>query len=158
METIGEIEILLVEDNTDDAQLAARALRHRNLADHLRWLEDGEAALDFLFCRGPYADRTGRSMPKVILLDLKLPKVDGLEVLTAVKGDSRTSRIPVVVVTSSKQDRDVEKAYALGANSYVVKPIAFDQFADAMVDIGSYWLKVNQPPLWPSLGAGAGRS
>lgn len=109
-------------------------------------MEDGEAALDFLFCRGAYADRAERRKPRVVLLDLKLPKLDGLEVLAVIKRDERTRGIPVVVVTSSRQDPDVEKAYALGANSYVVKPIDFDQFTNSMASLGYYWLLVNEPP------------
>jgi len=143
---IDEVEVLLVEDNPQDADLAKRALRKKNLANHLQWVEDGEAALDFLFCRGSYSDRTPSRQPKVVLLDLKLPKLDGLEVLEAIKGDDRTKSIPIVIVTSSRQDPDIAKAYALGANSYVVKPIDFDQFADSMANLGYYWLLINQPP------------
>ncbi|MGO8694443.1 MAG: response regulator [Rectinemataceae bacterium] len=146
MESVQEVEVLLVEDNPQDADLAKRALRKKNLANHLHWVEDGEAALDFLFRRGRYADRPQNRQPKVVLLDLKLPKVDGLEVLEAIKKDERTRSIPVVIVTSSRQDPDIAKAYDLGANSYVVKPIDFDQFADAMINLGYYWLLINQPP------------
>ncbi|MDA8426010.1 MAG: response regulator [Treponema sp.] len=146
MEIIQEIEVLLVEDNPQDADLAKRAFRKKNLANHLHWVEDGEEALDFLFRRGRYADRSQTRNPKVVMLDLKLPKVDGLEVLETIKKDERTKSIPVVVVTSSREDPDIERAYALGANSYVVKPIDFDQFAEAMINLGYYWLLINQPP------------
>ncbi len=126
MEANNEVEVLLVEDNPQDAELAMRVFKKSKLANSIFWVEDGEAALDLLFCRGAYADRARLPKPRVVLLDLKLPKVDGLEVLAAIKGDERTRSIPVVVVTSSRQDPDVGKAYALGANSYVVKPIGFD--------------------------------
>ncbi len=146
MEIIQEIEVLLVEDNPQDADLAKRAFRKKNLANHLHWVEDGEEALDFLFRRGRYADRSQTRNHKVVMLDLKLPKVDGLEVLETIKKDERTKSIPVVVVTSSREDPDIERAYALGANSYVGKPIDFDQFAEAMINLGYYWLLINQPP------------
>ncbi|HUW39387.1 MAG TPA: response regulator [Rectinemataceae bacterium] len=146
MDVVQEIEVLLVEDNPQDADLAKRAFKKKNLANHLHWVEDGEEALDFLFRRGRYADRSQSRNPKVVMLDLKLPKVDGLEVLEAIKKDERTKSIPVVIVTSSRQDPDIARAYALGANSYVVKPIDFDQFAEAMINLGYYWLLINQPP------------
>ena len=145
MDEINEVEVLLVEDNPQDADLATRALKKRNLANNILWVEDGEAALDFLFARGSFESRADRRQPKVVLLDLKLPKVNGLEVLAAIKADESTRTIPVVVVTSSRQDPDIEKAYALGANSYVVKPIDFEQFSDSMASVGYYWLLVNQP-------------
>lgn len=145
MDMDNEVEVLLVEDNPQDADLARRALKKKNLANHLHWVEDGEEALDFLFCRGSYADRSQSRNPRVVLLDLKLPKIDGLEVLQAIKSDESTKSIPVVIVTSSRQDPDIARAYALGANSYVVKPIDFDQFADSMANLGYYWLLINQP-------------
>ncbi len=140
------VDILLVEDNPQDAELTVRALRKRNLADHLLVVEDGVEALDFIFCRGKYAGRSPAQSPKVVLLDLKLPKLDGLEVLRAIKADSRVSKIPVVMVTSSNQDLDIRAAYELNANSYVVKPVNFDAFVEAMSYLGLYWLLVNQPP------------
>jgi two-component system response regulator len=139
------VEILLVEDNPRDAELTIRALKKKNLANSLYHVEDGVEALDFLFARGRYSDRDINNAPKVVLLDLKLPRVDGLEVLTAIKADERTNSIPVVVVTSSTEDPDVKKAYQLGANSYVIKPIQFDAFMEAMVKVGIYWLMVNHP-------------
>jgi two-component system response regulator len=140
------IDILLVEDNPQDAELTIRALNKRNLANPLHLVEDGAEALDFIFCRGTYAQREMTNPPKVILLDLKLPKVSGLEVLRVVKENELTRSIPVVVVTSSREDPDIRTAYALGANSYVVKPVNFDAFLDAMSQLGFYWLLLNQPP------------
>jgi two-component system response regulator len=142
----GAVDILLVEDNPQDAELTVRALKKHNLANHLIVLEDGAEALDFIFCRGKHADRGAGLGPKVVLLDLKLPKVDGLEVLRALKGDDRTRAIPVVIVTSSREDPDIKTAYALGANSYVVKPVDFEAFAEAVSRLGLFWLLVNQPP------------
>jgi two-component system response regulator len=140
------VDILLVEDNPQDAELTIRALKKRNLANQLHLVEDGAEALDFIFCRGAYERREMTSPPKVILLALKLPKVSGLEVLKAFKTDERTRSIPVVIVTSSREDPDIQTAYALGANSYVVKPVDFDAFVDAMSRLGFYWLLLNQPP------------
>jgi two-component system response regulator len=139
------VEILLVEDNPRDAELTIRALKKKNLANSLYHVEDGVEALDFLFARGRYSDRDINEAPKVVLLDLKLPRIDGLEVLAAIRADERTRAIPVVVVTSSAEDPDVKKAYDLGANSYVIKPVQFDAFMDAMVRVGIYWLMVNHP-------------
>ena len=139
------VEILLVEDNPRDAELTIRALKKKNLANSLFHVEDGVEALDFLFARGKYSDRDINDTPKVVLLDLKLPRIDGLEVLTAIKADERTQAIPVVIVTSSAEDPDVKKAYQLGANSYVIKPVQFDGFMEAMVRVGIYWLMVNHP-------------
>ena len=140
------VDILLVEDNPQDAELTIRALRKNNLANQLIAVEDGAEALDFIFCRGKYGDREFGRSPRVVLLDLKLPKVNGLEVLRALKQDERTRSIPVVVVTSSREDPDIKPAYALGANSYVVKPVEFDAFAEAVSNLGLYWLLVNQAP------------
>jgi two-component system response regulator len=137
---------LLVEDNPQDAELTTRALKKNNLANRLITVEDGAEALDFIFCRGKYATRNNSQSPKVVLLDLKLPKVSGLEVLRALKQDERTRSIPVVVVTSSREDPDIKTAYSLGANSYVVKPVDFDAFAESVSSLGLYWLLVNQPP------------
>ena len=143
--TDNAVEILLVEDNPRDAELTIRALKKKNLANSLYHVEDGVEALDFLFARGRYSDRDISDAPKVVLLDLKLPRVDGLEVLTAIKADERTQAIPVVIITSSAEDPDVQKAYQLGANSYVIKPVQFDSFMDAMVRVGIYWLMVYHP-------------
>ena len=140
------VDILLVEDNPQDAELTIRALKKHNLANRLITVEDGAQALDFIFCRGKYATRELSHSPKVVLLDLKLPKVSGLEVLRALKQDERTRSIPVVVVTSSREDPDIKTAYSLGANSYVVKPVDFDAFAESVSSLGLYWLLVNQPP------------
>jgi two-component system, response regulator len=139
------IEILLVEDNPEDLQLALRALKKANLDNHIHVARDGEEALQFVFCEGEFACRKIDRPPKVILLDLKLPKVDGLEVLQRIKGDPRTRMIPVVMLTSSKEQSDVLKSYNLGVNSYIVKPVNFEQFADAVGQLGMYWLLRNQP-------------
>jgi two-component system response regulator len=146
MDHTEAVDILLVEDNPQDAELTIRALKKHNLANRLITVEDGAEALDFLLCRGKYATRDVGHPPKVVLLDLKLPKVSGLEVLRALKQDEKTRAIPVVIVTSSREDPDIKTAYALGANSYVVKPVDFDAFAEAVSSLGLYWLLVNQPP------------
>lgn len=146
MNDLGVVDILLVEDNPRDAELTMRAIKKRNMANPIHLVEDGAQALDFILCRGVYGDRDVFKPPKVILLDLKLPKVSGLEVLKILKSEERTRAIPVVVVTSSQEDPDVKAAYALGANSYVVKPVNFDAFVEAMSNLGLYWLLVNQPP------------
>ncbi len=140
------IEILIVEDTTQDLELALRALRKANLSNHIHVARDGEEALEIIFCEGPYADRKVENGPKVILLDLKLPKVDGLEVLKRIKDDPRTRSIPVVVLTSSKEQNDVVESYKLGVNSYIVKPVNFESFAKAVQELGMYWLLLNQPP------------
>ena len=141
------VEILLVEDNPSDAELTLHAFRLSNLTNRVQVVHDGEEALDFLFCRGPFETRRMDQAPRVVLLDLKLPKVDGLEVLRQVKSDPRTQAIPVVVLTSSRQDRDIVETYKLGVNSYIVKPVDFEQFVDSMRSIGLYWLLINQPPV-----------
>lgn len=138
------VEILLVEDNPRDAELTIRALKKKNLANNLFHVEDGVDALDYLFARGKFSGRDSGT-PKVVLLDLKLPRINGLEVLRMIKADERTSSIPVVVVTSSAEDPDVKTAYQLGANSYVLKPVQFDAFIEAMAKVGIYWLMVNHP-------------
>lgn len=138
--------ILLVEDNPQDLELALRALKKANVSNPVEVARDGAQALDFIFCEGAYASRRMEDAPRVILLDLKLPKVDGLEVLQRIKSDPRTKSIPVVVLTSSKEQRDVVESYHLGTNSYVVKPVSFDQFAAAVQQLGLYWLLLNQPP------------
>jgi CheY-like chemotaxis protein len=140
------VELLLVEDNPQDLELALRALRKANLSNRIHVARDGAEALEFIFCEGPYAARRITDCPKVILLDLKLPKVDGLEVLKLIKSDPRTKMIPVVVLTSSKEQSDVIESYQLGVNSYIVKPVNFEQFAEAVRDLGLYWLLHNQPP------------
>ncbi|MCU1350166.1 MAG: response regulator receiver protein [Acidobacteria bacterium] len=140
-----EVEILIVEDNARDLELTMRALRKHNLGNRVFAVGDGEEALDFLFARGQYAQRRLGDGPHVILLDMKLPKVDGIEVLRQLKTDERTRSIPVVMVTSSAQERDMVESYRLGVNSYVVKPIDFDAFAKTIADLGFYWLAVNRP-------------
>lgn len=146
-DTVKEVEILLVEDNPTDAELCIRALKKSNLANKLVWVKDGAEALDFLFAAGAYSERHVANGPKVILLDLRLPKVDGMEVLRRVKNDARTRTIPVVVLTSSKEDRDVAESYQLGVNSYISKPVEFDEFAKTVSELGLYWLLVNRPPV-----------
>jgi CheY-like chemotaxis protein len=146
MNETHSVEILLVEDNPQDLELAQRALRKYNLANRILVARDGAEALDFIFCEGTHADRRIEHTPKVILLDLKLPKVDGLEVLRRVKSDPRTRAIPVVVLTSSKEQSDVVESYHYGANSYIVKPVDFEGFAAAVQQLGLYWLLLNQPP------------
>src|SRR5512142_1154858 len=141
---VKEVEILLVEDNPTDAELAIRALKKSNLANKLVWVKDGAEALDFIFAQGAYAERSMSNGPKVILLDLRLPKVDGMEVLRRVKEDERTRTIPVVVLTSSKEDRDVAESYKLGVNSFISKPVEFDSFAKTVSELGMYWLLVNR--------------
>jgi CheY-like chemotaxis protein len=142
-----EVDILLVEDNKDDLELALHALRRERLANRIQVARDGEEALDFLFCRGEFADRSMDRQPRVVLLDLKLPKVDGLEVLKQVKEDARTKSIPVVILTSSREERDLVSSYRFGVNSYIQKPVDFDQFRDTVKQLGLYWLVVNQAPV-----------
>ncbi|HVN57732.1 MAG TPA: response regulator [Bacteroidales bacterium] len=138
------VDILIVEDNPRDAELTLRALRKNNLANNVYIAEDGQDALDFFFCRERFSDRSFQNPPKVVLLDLKLPKISGLEVLRQVKSDNRTSFIPIVVVTSSREEPDIKEAYNLGVNSYVVKPVEFEHFVSAMSSLGLYWLLVNE--------------
>ena len=138
------IDILIVEDNPRDAELAIRALKKKNLSNNIFTVSDGAEALDFLYCKGKYEGRQLLNRPKVILLDLKLPKVSGLEILAKIKSDPNLKKIPVVVVSSSKEDPDIKQAYDLGANRYVVKPIDFEKFIDAIQNLGYYWLLVNQ--------------
>ena len=140
------VDILLVEDNAQDLELAERALKKAPFQSRIQVARDGAEALDFVFCEGPHADRNIEDTPKVIFLDLKLPKVDGVEVLKRVKGDPRTSTIPVVMLTSSMEQKDVTECYALGVNSYIVKPVSFERFAAAVQQVGAYWMSLNQPP------------
>jgi len=141
-----EVEILLVEDDPSDVELTIRALKKHNLANKLVHVKDGSEALDFIFSRGSYAGRDISKGPRVILLDLKMPKVDGIEVLKEIKSNELTKRIPVVVLTSSREDPDIETCYSLGVNSYVVKPVEFEQFVKVISDLGLYWMILNQPP------------
>ena len=140
------VEILLVEDNPNDVELTLRALDKHNLAKRVLVVRDGAEALDYVFPKGAYSRRNAEEAPKLILLDLKLPKVDGIEVLRQVKSDERTKVIPVVVLTSSKEERDVVESYQLGVNSYIVKPVEFESFVKAVSDLGLYWLLLNEPP------------
>ncbi|MHB9053073.1 MAG: response regulator [Thermoleophilia bacterium] len=146
MNEIEPVDILLVEDNPSDAELALRALKKNNLANSLYWAKDGEEALEYIFATGAFTGREVEAAPKVILLDLKLPKVDGLEVLRRVKADERTRTVPVVVLTSSREERDLTESYSLGVNSYIAKPVDFEQFIISVRDIGLYWLLLNNPP------------
>jgi two-component system response regulator len=146
MNDIMEIEILLVEDNPADAELALRALKNHHFANSVTVVTDGEEALDFIFARGPFSDRTVGNRPKVVILDLKLPKVDGLEVLRAMKSDPRTKVIPVVMLTSSQEESDIVESYRLGVNSYIVKPVDFEKFVESVRTLGFYWLLLNQAP------------
>ena len=139
-----DTEILLVEDNADDAELTLRALKKHNLANKVYHVKDGAEALEFLFGTGTYASRGAGFVPKVVLLDLKLPKVDGMEVLRRIKGDERTRDIPVVILTSSREERDIIEGYKLGVNSYVQKPVQFDRFVEAVAQLGLYWMVLNQ--------------
>ena len=144
---MNEIEILLVEDNADDLDMALHALRKGKVANHVQVARDGAEALDFIFCKGAFAGRSIKNTPKVVLLDLKLPKVDGIEVLKRMKADERTKQIPVVILTSSKEHSDLFHSYNLGVNSYIVKPVSFEQFVAAVQQLGIYWLLLNQPPV-----------
>ena len=143
----NEVEILLVEDSAADAEMTIRALKKANIANKLVHLRDGAEALDFIFCRGDFADRDPANKPKVILLDIKMPRVDGIEVLRQLKSNEETRRIPVVIMTSSNEDSDVVASYDLGVNSYVVKPVGFESFAKAVNDMGLYWILINRAKL-----------
>ncbi|PYX39084.1 MAG: two-component system response regulator [Acidobacteria bacterium] len=156
--TNRQVEILLVEDNDDDIELTLHALRKENLANHIQVARDGEEALDFLFCNGDYADRSFDTPPKLVLLDLKLPKVDGMEVLKRLKADERTRTIPIVILTSSREERDLVNGYGLGANSYIQKPVDFQQFRETVKNIGLYWLVINEKPLPQPAGQAARHS
>ena len=150
------VDILLVEDNKDDVELTLHTLRKENLANNIQVVADGEEALDFIFCRGSFQDRPYQC-PKLVLLDLKLPKVDGLEVLRQLKADARTRTLPVVILTSSKEERDLVDGYNLGANSFIQKPVDFEQFRETVKRVGLYWLVINQPPVAKLLAQAAGK-
>lgn len=140
------VEILLAEDNAEDAEMTMRALRRNNLANQLRWVKDGAEALDYLFATGEYAGRDSARPPKLVLLDIKMPKVDGIEVLRRLKENPATRSIPVVVMTSSNEERDVVESYRLGVNSYIVKPVQFESFMETVAKIGLYWVLTNRVP------------
>jgi two-component system, response regulator len=142
----GTVDLMLVEDNPQDLELALLALREANPLARIHVARDGAEALDYIFCEGPYANRPITDTPKVILLDLKLPKIDGLDVLKRIKGDPRTKLIPIVVLTSSREQRDVVESYQLGVNSYIVKPVNFERFTEAVRNLGFYWQLLNQSP------------
>ena len=143
---LEQLEILLAEDNAEDAEMTIRALKRNNLANHLHWAKDGAEALDYLFCRGEYAGRDPASPPRLLLLDIKMPKVDGIEVLRQVKASATLRSMPVVVMTSSNEERDVVESYRLGVNSYIVKPVLFEAFLDTVAKIGLYWVLTNRVP------------
>jgi len=145
-EPSSSIELLIVEDNPQDLELALRALKKGNITNRIEVARDGAEALEFLFCRGAHASRKITDTPKVVLLDLKLPKVDGLDVLRQIKADPRTRTIPIVVLTSSREQSDLIASYQIGVNSYIVKPVNFESFSKAVQDLGLYWLILNQPP------------
>jgi len=141
-----EVEVLLIEDNPHEAELTIRSLKKHNLANKLLHIDDGKEALDYIFSKGKYKDNKSYLQPKLILLDLKLPKVDGLEILRQIKSNEQTKLIPVVVLTSSKEDKDIIESHRLGVNSYIVKPVNFDSFTKAVADLGLYWIILNQSP------------
>ena len=145
MDKFENVDILLVEDSPADAELALRALRKGNLANHITWVKDGAEALEFIFRTGAYAGRPDRN-PKFVMLDLKLPKVNGIDVLKAIRSDERTRAIPVVILTSSAEDRDVVESYRLGVNSYLVKPVETEKFIDVVTRVGQYWMLMNRTP------------
>ena len=140
------VDILLVEDREEDAELAMIALAEHQLANNIKWVKDGQEALDFLLAEGEYTDRNGSARPKVVLLDLKMPKVDGIAVLQTIRSTPRLASLPVVVLTTSKQEQDIIKAYELHVNSYIVKPVDFEQFSQSVKELGMYWLLVNEAP------------
>ena len=153
--TQQQVEILLVEDNRDDVELTLHALRRENLANSIHVARDGEEALEFLFRNGQHAQRAGEPLPKLVLLDLKLPKVNGMEVLKRMKKDPKTMTVPVVILTSSKEERDLIDGYNLGANSYIQKPVDYSQFLEAIRQLGIYWMMLNEPAPFSNLGSGA---
>lgn len=141
-----QVDILLVEDNASDAELTIRAFKKVNLSNKLVHVKNGAEALDFVFARNAFSDRSPNDLPRLILLDIKMPKVDGIEVLKEIKGNEITKTIPVVIMTSSKEEQDIIRSYKLGVNSYVVKPVEFENFAKAVTELGLYWLLMNQAP------------
>jgi two-component system response regulator len=145
--TTNAVDILLIEDNPNDMELTLHALKNNSLADRIHVVRDGAEALDFLFCRGAYESRNASHTPKVVLLDLKLRKVDGLEVLRQIRGDERMRQLPVVIMTSSREERDILESYKLGINSYIVKPVEFRKFSEVVHQVGRYWLLLNEPPI-----------
>jgi CheY-like chemotaxis protein len=142
-----QIEILLVEDNPSDVTLMLRALKKRNLDNKVHVVTDGAQALDFIFCKGVYSNRDIKTPPKLVILDLNLPKVDGKEVLRCIRADERTRTLPVVIMTSSQEESDLTASYQLGTNSYIVKPIDFEKFSKTIADLGYYWVFINKPPV-----------
>ncbi|OFY39067.1 MAG: two-component system response regulator [Bacteroidetes bacterium GWF2_40_14] len=146
MNTTNLVEILLIEDNPNDVELTLRALRKNNLANNIHVVNDGAEALDYFFATGKYHDRDISLTPKLVILDLKLPKIDGIEILRIIKNDARTKSIPVVVLTSSKEESDIIASYKMGANSFIVKPVDFDKFIVTVRELGMYWLLLNEPP------------
>ena len=146
MADFEQIEILLVEDNAADAEMTMRALRRNNIVNKLHWVKDGAEALDYMFRTGSYSSRDRASSPRLIMLDIKMPKVDGIEVLRRLKADAATSSVPVVVMTSSNEERDVVETYRLGVNSYIVKPVEFEDFLETVAKIGLYWMLTNRVP------------
>jgi two-component system response regulator len=154
----NEVDILLVDDSQDDVDLTLHALRSENLANHVFVARDGEEALEFLFCTGAHAGRSLDRPPKLVLLDLKMPKVDGMQVLKQIKGDPRTKTIPVVLMTSSREERDMVSGYDLGVNSYIQKPVDFAEFRNAVKSLGLYWLVTNRPPLTNGKSHSAGQA
>jgi two-component system response regulator len=143
---VEPVEILLAEDEPSDADLCMRALKRKKVANHIVWVKDGAEALDFLFARGPYASRTGTDRPRLLLLDIKMPRVDGFEVLRQIRADARLGTMPVVIMTSSSEERDIVQGYHLGVNSYVSKPVDFASFQQAVEDVGLYWMILNKVP------------
>jgi len=146
MKTHNFVDILFVEDSPIDAELTLFALKEENLANNIVWLKDGAQALDFIFAEGEFSSRNMDNQPKLILLDLKMPKVGGVEVVKRIRSDERTKSIPIVIMTSSKEEKDVVDTYKLGVNSYIVKPVDFDKFSKSVKEIGFYWLLMNTPP------------
>jgi len=146
LKSLQQVEILLVEDNPRDAEMTLRSLKKHNLFNNVHWVKDGAEALDFMFCDGSYSTRDSNHTLKLVLLDIKMPKVDGIEVLRRLKDDARTRATPVVIMTSSNEERDVVESYKLGANSYIVKPVQFESFLDTVSKIGLYWVLANRVP------------
>lgn len=146
MDRYESVEVLLAEDNPSDAEMAMRAFRKNNLANKVHWVKDGEEALEYVLCTGRYADRNAAHPPKLLLLDLKMPKVDGIDVLRRIKSEERLKTIPVVIMTSSNEERDVVETYRLGVNSYIVKPVDFSKFVATVAEVGMYWMLTNRVP------------